>query len=73
MAVGDTDLAKSSTLNTDNVNIVGDSSSAHPAKPVQGMTDDQYPHGLNWYSAQGRLLSLFSDCIGPGEHSTHSC
>lgn len=46
MAVGETDSPKSSTLNIPDVINVGDSDSAHPEKPIQGMTDDQYPHGL---------------------------
>ncbi|KAF4626230.1 hypothetical protein G7Y89_g11933 [Cudoniella acicularis] len=46
MAVGETDSPKPSTLNTPDMNNAGDSDSAHPGKPVQGMADDQYPHGL---------------------------
>jgi hypothetical protein len=45
MAVGETDSPKPSTLNTPDVNNVGDSDSPHPEKPVQGMPDDQYPRG----------------------------
>jgi len=46
MVVGETDSLKPSTLNTPDVNNVGDSDNTYPGEPVQGMTDDQYPHGL---------------------------
>lgn len=46
MTVGDTNSPKPSTLNTSDMNNVGHSDSAHPEKPVHGMPDDQYPHGL---------------------------
>lgn len=46
MAVGETDSPKPSTLNTLDVNNVGESDSETPEKSVQHITDDQYPHGL---------------------------
>ena len=46
MAVGETDSPKPSTLNTTDMDNAGDSDSTRPEKPVQGMTDDHYPHGL---------------------------
>lgn len=47
MAVGQTDSPRPSTLNAPDVNSIGDSNSTHPEKPVHGIPDDQYPHGLN--------------------------
>lgn len=46
MGFRDTDSPKSSTLNIPDVNNIGDSDSPHPEKPIQGITEDQYPHGL---------------------------
>ena len=46
IAVGETDSPRPSSLNAPDVNNGGDSDSANSGKAVEGMTDDQYPHGL---------------------------
>lgn len=46
MAGGETNSPKASTLDISDVKNISDSDSAHPEKLVQGVTDDQYPHGL---------------------------
>ena len=57
---GETDSPKPSTLSTSDVNNVGDSDSAHPEKPVQGMTDDLYPHGLKLVLVAGAsIIAVF--------------
>lgn len=46
MAVEGTDSPKPSTLDTPNMNNASDCGSAQLGTPVQGMTDNQYGHGL---------------------------
>jgi hypothetical protein len=57
MAVGQTDSPKPSALNAPDVNNVGDSDSTHPEKPVHGMPDDKYPHGLNLVLLAGASIA----------------
>lgn len=57
---GETESPKPSTLNTPDVNDVGDSGSVHLEKPAQGMTDDQYPHGLQLVLLAGAsIIAVF--------------
>ena len=70
----ETDSSKPSTLDALDMNNVGDNDSADPGKPVQGMTDDQYPHGFKLVLLAGAsLVAVFFDCVGPSEYSTRPC
>ena len=46
MAEADSTSSKSSTLDDRNVNKDGHDDDTNTEKPIQGMTEDQYPHGL---------------------------
>ncbi|RMZ86472.1 hypothetical protein DV736_g6302, partial [Chaetothyriales sp. CBS 134916] len=60
MAAGRTASPTPSTLNTFDMNNVGDDHSAHREKSVQGMTDDLYPHGLKLVFAAGApIVAVF--------------
>ncbi len=61
MAVQETDSSKSSTLNmSDTKRDVGDSDSALPENTTQGMTEDQYPHGLRLVLLAGAsIIAVF--------------
>jgi hypothetical protein len=51
---------QSSTSKTPTVNNVGGSDTVHPEKPVQGMPDDQYPHGMKLvFLAGASIVAVF--------------
>ena len=74
MAAGETDSSKPPTLNTPDVDNVGDTRSVHPQRPAQGMTDDMYPHGLKLVLLAGASISaVFLIALDQVSTSTHLC
>jgi hypothetical protein len=60
MGVRENDLPNPSTLNAHDVGNIGDSDSTQPEKLVNGIIDDQYPHGLILVCLAGAsLIAVF--------------
>lgn len=60
MTVEETDTSKDETLDTSEVNKVGDGESAQPEKAAQDMNEDQYPHGLKLVLLAGAsIIAVF--------------
>ena len=60
VGVEESDSPQSSTSKTPIVNNVGGSNTVHPEKPVQGMPDDQYPHGMKLlFLAGASIVAVF--------------
>jgi hypothetical protein len=57
MAVGQPDSPEPWALSAPDVTNVGDSDSIHSEKPVHGMSDDKYPHGLNLVLLAGASIT----------------
>lgn len=51
---------KASTLNTPDVTSVGDNDMAQLEKPIDSITDDQYPHGITLALLSGSsMIAVF--------------
>lgn len=74
-AVGEPESPKSPTLDTpDHANNIGNSDNLHQEKPVQEMSNQQYPHGLPLILLAGSsIIAVFLIALDQvSTHSTHT-
>jgi len=57
IAVGEISSSKPSTLHNPDADSTGDNHNVHLEKPVQGLNDDLYPHGLKLAILVGASIS----------------